>query len=126
LSSLIVGLESVPGESAEAGRIQWSVDRKFARGSRLSVMTFIYNAARPAAASTDLAARLQVHRDGQEVISTPFKKVAPGAQADPARVPFAAEINLGVLQAGRYILQVTVEDRAAQKTVSQQTAFHVQ
>jgi len=126
LSSLIVGLESVTDKSAEAGRIQWSVDRKFARGSRLSFMTFIYNAAQPVAASTDLAAQVQVYRDGQAVISTPFEKVAPGAQPDPARVPFTAEINLGVLQAGRYILQVTVEDRTARKTVSQQTAFYVQ
>jgi hypothetical protein len=46
-------------------------------------------------------------------------------RSDPARVPFTAEINLGELQAGRYSLRVTVEDRAAQKTVSQQTAFYV-
>jgi VWFA-related protein len=126
LSSLIVGLESVPNKSAEAGRIQWSVDKKFAHGSHLRFMTFIYNAARGAGTLTDLAAQVQVYRDGQAVISTPFKKVASGTQTDPARVPFTSEINLGVLQAGRYILQVTVEDRMAQKTVSQQTAFYVQ
>jgi VWFA-related protein len=126
LSSLIVGLESVADKSPEAGRIQWSVDKKFAHGSRLRFMTFIYNAAQPAGASADLAARVQVYRDGQAVISTPFEKVAAGAQTDPARVPFTAEINLGALPAGRYVLQVTVEDRAARKTVSQQAAFYVQ
>ncbi len=134
LSSLILGLESVPDKSAEAGRIQWSVDKKFARGSRLRFMTFIYNAARPAPASTDastdastnLAAQVQVYRDGQAVISTPLNKVAGDAQADSARIPFTAEIDLGALQPGRYNLQVTVEDRAAQKTVSQETAFYVQ
>ncbi|MDQ3803509.1 MAG: VWA domain-containing protein [Acidobacteriota bacterium] len=126
LSSLIVGLESVADKSLEAGRIQWSVDKKFAHGSHLRFITFIYNAAQRAGASTDLAAQVQVYRDGQAVISTPFKKVADGTQADPARVPFTADINLGALQAGRYTLQVTVEDRAAQKTTSQQTAFYVQ
>jgi VWFA-related protein len=127
LSSLIVGLENVTNRSAEAGRVQWSVDKKFAHGSHLRFMTFVYNAtAQPGRASTDLAAQVQVYRDGQVVISTPFKKVAVGTETDPARVPFSADINLGALLAGRYILQVTVGDRAAQKTVSQQTAFYVQ
>jgi VWFA-related protein len=126
LSSLIVGLESVADKSPEAEQIQWSVDKKFARGSRLRFMTFIYNAARPAGAANDLAAQVQVYRDGQAVISAPFKKVAADTQADPARIPFTTEINLGELQPGRYTLRVTVEDRAAQKTASQQTAFYVQ
>jgi hypothetical protein len=45
---------------------------------------------------------------------------------DPARIPFTADINLGSLQAGRYILRVTIEDLTTRKTVSQQTAFDVQ
>jgi hypothetical protein len=126
LSSLIVGLESVTNKSEEAGQVQWSVDKKFAHGSQLRFMTFIYNAAQPVGASIDLAAQVQVYRDGQTIISTPLKKVAAGTETAPARVPFTGEINLGTLQAGRYVLQVTVEDRAAQKTVSQQTAFYVQ
>jgi VWFA-related protein len=126
LSSLLVGLESVTDKNAEAGRTQWSVDKKFAHGSHLKFMTFIYNAAQSAGAQADLAAQVQIYRDGQAVISTPFKKVAADAQTDPARVPFTAEINLAALKAARYVLQVTVEDRAAQKTVSQQTAFYVQ
>jgi VWFA-related protein len=126
LSSLIVGLESVTSKGPESGRIQWSVDKKFAHGSHFRFITFIYNAtARPVSASADLAAQVQVFRDGQAVISTPFTKVTADAQTDPARIPFTAEINLGVLQAGRYILQVTVEDRVAQKTASQQTPFYV-
>jgi hypothetical protein len=126
LSSLIVGLEGVINKSPEAEQIQWSVDKKFAHGSHLRFMTFIYNAARSVGATSDLAAQVQVYRDDQAVISTPFKKVPTGAQTDPARVPFTAEINLGVLPAGRYILRVTLEDRVAQKTISQQTAFYVQ
>jgi hypothetical protein len=126
LSSLIVGLESVRDKSAEAGQIQWSVDKKFAHGSHLRFMTFIYNAARSGTALPNLEARIEVYKDGQAIISTPFKKVAEDAATDPLRVPFIADINLGSLQAGRYMLKVTVEDRIAQKAVSQQTAFDVQ
>jgi VWFA-related protein len=123
LSSLILGLEGVGAKGAEAGRIQWSVDKRFERGARLRLMTFIYNAA--AAAAADLAARVQVSRDGRELSSTPFQKVTIAGQPDPARIPFTAEIGLRDLQPGRYTLRVTVEDRAAQRTATQQSAFSV-
>jgi VWFA-related protein len=122
LSSLIVGLEGVGERGAQAGHVQWSVDRRFARGSRLRFMTFVYNAA----AALDLAARVEVYRDGREVYAAPYQKVSADAQTDRARVPFTAEVNLKELQPGRYTLRVAVEDRAAQKTTSQQTAFYVQ
>jgi VWFA-related protein len=122
LSSLILGLEGVSERGAEGGRIQWSVDRRFARGSRLRFMAFIYNAGAPG----NLSARVQVYAEGREVVSTPFQKIGTDAQTDPARVPFTTEINLVALQTGRYTLRVTVEDRAAQRTASQQTAFYVQ
>ena len=69
---------------------------------------------------------MQVYRDGREVTGTPFRKVGADAQTDPARVPYTAEINLEGLQPGRYTLQVTVEDGAARRSASQQTAFYVQ
>lgn len=122
LSSLIVGLEGVGDKGAGGGRIQWSVDKRFARGSRLRFMTFVYNAGAPG----NLTARVQVYAQGREVLGTPFQKVGTDAQTDPARVPFTTEINLGALQPGRYTLQVTIEDRAAQRTASQQTAFYIQ
>ncbi len=122
LSSLIVGLEGVGERSAGGGHVQWSVDKRFARGSRLRFMTFVYNAG----AAGNLSARVQVYKDGREVAATPFRKVGADAQTDPARVPYTAEINLGGLQPGRYTLQVTVEDGAANSTASQQTAFYVQ
>jgi VWFA-related protein len=121
LSSLILGLEGVGDGGAEAGRLQWSVDKRFERGSRLRFMTFVYNAG----AASDLAARVQVYRDGREVSTTPYQKVTRAGQTDPARVPFTAEIGLRDLQPGRYTLRVTAEDRAAQRTATQQSAFYV-
>jgi hypothetical protein len=69
---------------------------------------------------------VQVYKDGQEVISTPFKTVAQDKQSDPDRIPFNAEINLAGLQSGRYILVVTVQDRARQQTSSQRSAFYIE
>ena len=122
LSSLIVGLEGVGQESAGAGRVQWSVDKRFERGTRLRFMTFVYNAKSP----VDLAASVRVYREGREVAALPARKVATDAQTDAARVPFTAEISLKDLQPGRYTLQVTIEDRAAQRTATQQSVFYVQ
>lgn len=122
LSSLILGLETVSGKGAETGRMQWSVDKRFARSSHLRFMTFIYNAAR----ATNLAAQVQVYKEGQAVIASPFKKVPSGSDVDQARVPFTEDMDLAALQSGRYVLQVTVEDRTANKSVSQQSVFYVQ
>ncbi len=122
LSSLIVGLEGVSERGTGGGHVQWSVDKRFARGSRLRFMTFVYNAG----AAGNLSARVQVYAEGREVTATPFRKIGTDAQTDPARIPYTAEINLGGLQPGRYTLQVTVEDGAARRTASQQTTFYVQ
>jgi hypothetical protein len=92
LSSLIVGLENVTNKSAEAGQIQWSVDKKFVQGSHLRFITFIYNGAQ--SVSNNLAARVQIYRDGRAVISTPFKTVVPDRETDAGRIPFNAEIKL--------------------------------
>ena len=122
LSSLILGLEDVANKDAGRDAIQWSVDKRFAQNSRLSFMTFIYNAR---GVANNLAARIQVYKDGQAVVSTPFKTVVVDRQSDPDRLPFNSEINLAGMPAGRYILEVTVEDRTSQKTASQHTAFYI-
>ncbi len=119
LSSLILGLEAVAGAGADAGRVQWSVEKRFARGSRLGLLCFVYNAARAA----ELSARVEVYRDGRPVASTPFRRLSAGG--DPARVPLTAELGLGDLQPGRYTLRATVEDRAARQTAAQQAEFYV-
>jgi VWFA-related protein len=124
-SSLIVGLESVgkPGV-ANAEQTQWSVDRTFARGSRIRLIAFIYNA-KLVAATTHLTARIRLLRDGQPVITMPFKSVPADSQTDLTRVPFTADIDLGEVPSGRYTLQVIAEDRAALKTASQQAVIFV-
>ena len=119
LSSLIVGLESVSRGSADGGQTQWSVDKRFALDSQLEFMTFIYNGV-----ANNLAARVQIYKDGRAVMSLPAKTVEPDRN-DPQRIPFRARINLAGLKAGRYLLEVTVEDRNSQKSASQQTIFYI-
>jgi len=125
LSSLIVGLQDLGnGRSPNVDRIQWSVDRKFAINSHLTFMTFIYNSVQLGA--NDVVARVNIYKDGQTVISSPAKTISFAKQPDPARVPFNGEINLAGLVAGRYVLEVTVQDRTTQKSVSQQATFYIE
>jgi VWFA-related protein len=126
MSSLLVGLESVATSSVSLRRIQWSVDKTFAVSSHVRFMTFVYNAAQASPGATNLAARVQVYRDSRPVLSLPFAKVPAANGTDPARVPFVSEIDLTRLQPGAYVLEVTIEDLVAHKSVSQQTTFYVQ
>lgn len=120
LSSLILGLGSVKHTSADGEQIQWSVDKKFAPNSQFEFMTFIYNSS-----PNNLTAQVHVYKDGKSVLSVPAKNIEPASE-DPQRIPFKAKINLAGLQSGRYILEVTVEDRTSNKRASQQTPFYIQ
>jgi hypothetical protein len=45
---------------------------------------------------------------------------------DLGRIPFAAELPLAGLPAGRYVLQITVVDRVSKQSASQQTRFEIE
>ena len=124
LSSLIVGIENVTGKDGNAGNVQWSVDKKFAKNSVVKFMAFIYNSSQPV--KDNLSMRVQVYRDDQVVVSTPLKPVVIDKQKDSQRIPINAEVSLAGFQSGRYLLELTVEDRATQKKAKQQTAFYIQ
>src|SRR5205085_6131892 len=106
LSSLHIGGRAVSGGTA-APQIQFSVDRRFARSSKLDFLAFIYNSARGAGA-VDLSANVRVKREGRAVVSSPLIKIAPPAQTDMARIPFTGVISLGQLPPGRYELELEV------------------
>lgn len=123
LSSLILGIENVVNKDGNSESVQWSVDKKFAKDSRLKFMVFVYNSSQ--GGMSNLAARVQVFRDGENVISNPFKIISVDKQADTNRIPFNGEIDLAGLEPGRYLLVVTAENRTTQKTASQQTVFYI-
>jgi hypothetical protein len=60
------------------------------------------------------------------VVTTALKKVSTEGLADIARIPYAAEIPLSGLPVGQYLLQVSVVDRVAKRSASQQTHLEIQ
>ena len=87
---------------------------------------FTYNAARdPSHSQPDLAIQVQVLRENQPVITTPLKKMAT-ADMDVDRVPYAADLPLADLPPGQYLIRVTVIDRVAKTSASQQTRFDIE
>jgi hypothetical protein len=90
-------------------------------------VVFVYNAARAAADSKpDLAIQVQIVRDAQPVVTTPLKKISTEDAADLGRISYAAETSLAGLPAGRYLLKVSVVDRVAKRSASQQTRFNIE
>jgi VWFA-related protein len=123
-------------DDAFAG-VRPNVERRFARTSLLRFLVFTYNAAildpptgteSPALEKRtipDLAVQLQVLRDNQPVITSPLRRIAVASAVDLSRLPYLAEIPLETLPAGHYLLKVTVIDRIAKTSASQQLGFQV-
>jgi hypothetical protein len=107
--------------------VESSISHNFSSNGYLRFVVFVYNAAlAPADSKPDLAVQVQVVRDGQPVVTTASRKVSIEDIPDLKRIPYAAEVSLGSLPAGQYLLQVTVVDRVAKTSASQQTHFEIQ
>jgi VWFA-related protein len=126
LSSLHIGGRSVGADKAAgAPQIQFSVDRRFSRSSKLDFLAFIYNA-RAGGGGVDLSANVRVTRGGRAIVSAPAIKIAPPAQTDLARIPFTGVISLGQLPPGRYELELEIADNAAKTSAAQRIAFDIE
>jgi len=127
LSSLMLGGQFIGSSQKQAGgeQVQFSVDRRFLRGSHMNFLTIIYNAAR-GNSGTDLEARIQISRNGQPVVTSPVRKVAVDANTDLARIVYGADIALQTLPAGRYRLQITISDRIANANASSEISFEIE
>lgn len=125
LASLTVGER--PSDTSQPYNVenfvaQRSAERRFRRDTPLRFMTYIYNAK---GSAPDLEARIEVLRENAPVLTFDKFKVDPGA--DFARgIAYGAEVPLDTLTPGRYVLRLTVTDRAAQASVSAQTLFIVE
>ena len=60
------------------------------------------------------------------MVTTALKRVSLADIADLSRIPYAAEISLGGLPAGQYLLRLTVVDRVVKRSASQQTRFEIE
>lgn len=103
-----------------------SASHRFHRESTLRFLIFAYNSAISTVdQKPDVAVQVQVIRDDQPVLTTALRKVNVDGVTDLARLPYAAEIPLGELLPGRYLLSVTLIDRVAKQSTSRQTYFDV-
>ncbi len=114
-------------DEANADSVFFSVSRRFTRNSRLRFLTNIYNAARSTdgAQTPDVALQVQILRDNQPVLTTALSRVETKGVQDLARLPYAAEIPLDQMPAGRYLLQVVVIDRIAKTSATQRISFEI-
>ncbi|MDQ6652502.1 MAG: hypothetical protein M3Y84_07140, partial [Acidobacteriota bacterium] len=132
LSSLLVGIRgqsAISNSSAGSQNlpVELRITHTFSAADYLRFAVFVYNAARaPADSKPDLAVQVQLIRDDQPVVTSPLKKISTEDVADLGRIPYAAETSLSGLPAGRYLLKVTVVDRVAKQSASQQTRFEIE
>jgi VWFA-related protein len=133
MSSLIIGVRAPSASSATTSTTpsldaatELRIARRFSPTDFLRFMLFVYNGARATVDSKpDVALQVQVIRDDQPVITSPLRKVSVEGVEDLSRLPFAAEIPLNGLPAGRYVLQITAVDRVSKQSTSQQTRFEI-
>ena len=134
LSSLMLGSRNAAPEATNASAISdtppnpvaLSINHSFSPNGFLRFLLLVYNAAlAPADSKPDIAVQVQIVRDEQPVTTTALKKISVAGITDVTKIPYAAEVSLEGLPAGRYLLQVTVVDRISKKSASQQSRFEI-
>jgi VWFA-related protein len=132
MSSLLLGertqamMTNVSNPAGGVSPVALSASHRFQRDSTLRFLIFAYNSAlSPADQKPDIAVQVQVIRDDQPVLTTALRKVNTEGAMDLTRLPYAAEIPLGELLPGRYLLNVTLIDRVSKQSTSRQTHFDV-
>jgi hypothetical protein len=134
LSSLMLGSRNAGPEATNASAIAdpspnlvaLSIDHHFSPNGFLRFLVLVYNASlAPADSKPDVAVQVQIVRDEQPVTTTALKKISVDGITDLTKIPYAAEVSLNGLPAGRYLLQVTIVDRISKKSASQQTHFEI-
>ncbi|HEY8188322.1 MAG TPA: VWA domain-containing protein [Pyrinomonadaceae bacterium] len=134
LSSLLLGARTQSKindpsivSTGATGSVDLNITHGFSANQFLRFVVFVYNAAlSPADSKPDVAIQVQIVRDGQPVVTTAQKKLSTEGVTDPTRIPYAAEVSLAGLPAGQYLLRVSVVDRVAKRSASQQTHLEIQ
>ncbi len=128
LSTLLLGGQFVGAGGAAKGQaeqVQFSIDRRFTRGSQMTFLTIVYNA-RQAGGAAKLDSQIEILRGGQKVIASPVLPIVIEPNTDLVRIPYGGGVGLKSLQPGRYILKVTVNDRVGNVSATNQILFEVE
>lgn len=119
ISSLYVGeIADVGG----ASQVTVNASRRFARNSRMRFTTYIYNAA---GTPPQIGVQIKILRGSQAVITPPEAKVSTEKLTNFANITYTGEFPLSSLPPGSYVMDVTVNDKTANKSASQQLRFTV-
>jgi VWFA-related protein len=125
MSSLLLNVQNVAASSNSGiPQVQFSVDHRFARNSRLTFMAFIYNAIRAEKSQPSLWIQARLWRRGRVVQTEPPRKVEFGSQ-DLVRISCGGEISLNSIPPGDYVLEVAVTDAINQTSTSQRTRITI-
>ncbi|MCU1264690.1 MAG: hypothetical protein JWM21_1008 [Acidobacteria bacterium] len=132
MSSVIIG-QRAPGQADPLSSIQgtvagatFRVDGRFQRNSVLRFIVHIYNAALATDSKPDVAVQVQILRDGEPVVTTPSKKISTEGMERFERLPYGGDLSLEGLAPGRYVLRVSIVDRFAKTSASQQVKFEIE
>jgi VWFA-related protein len=126
LSSVVAGELTAQNEKSEARQMRWRADHSFRRDSSLRFQLYVYNASlAPADSKPDLVLQLQLMRDRQPVVTTPLQQVATSGLQTFERIRTGGDLSLKGLPPGRYLLLISVIDRAARTSASQEMRFQI-
>jgi VWFA-related protein len=124
LSTLLLGGHLSNSVQAQKGeQVAFSVDHRFSRDSQMTLFAIVYNAT---GTPPKLESQIEILRGGQRVVASPVMPVAVEANADLARIPYGAGVGLKTLAPGRYVLKVTINDRSANTSATNQVVFDVE
>ncbi len=129
LSRILAGERTATSqnESAQTPRINMRADHHYHRGASLHFQINIYNAkVGPVTSTPDLVMELQVLRDRQPVITLPERQIAITSSQTTDEIRTGGEFSLKELTPGRYVLLITVIDRIAKTSASQQIRFEIE
>jgi len=127
LSTLMLGGQFVGSSNKdEAEQVQFSVDRRFTRESQMTFFTVVYNVASADARTAKLDSQIEILKGNQRVVASPVLPITIEPNTDMARIPYGGGVALKTLQPGRYVLRVTVNDRAGNVSATNQIMFEVE
>ena len=99
----------------------------FHRDASLRFQFYVYNGRVASGESKpDLVMQTQVLRDRQPVVTSPERQIAIAGSQTKDQIRTGGEFSLKDLAPGRYVLLITVIDRFAKTSASQQMRFEVE
>jgi hypothetical protein len=124
--SSVISAEVSPHAANQTSPITLRANHHFRRDSSLRFLIYIYD---PQLGQTDskpdLVMQLQIFRDRQAAVTTPLRVISTTGFEALNEIPFEADLPLEQLAPGRYLMRVTVVDRANKMSASQQMRIEI-